>query len=759
MFFKSPRKNPKNASPTLSDTARLSLFSSLPFDFFAPNEGAILFSNTLPVLLDMREPTSLADVLASLTPETATQLETALTDPVHAALNHTLHLKTRLGKILTARVTNFRIKEGPYMPLVWLYEDGDQHAREQTLTTNLNRTTQTLEELTNGLDALATPLWLANSLNPVAWCNTAYAAIFGESKANILKHQSLPDLTLLETNTQKLACDDLITHALKSKNPTTVQGRRIEGGKRLIYELRFEPVPARDLLLCHMVDISDHEETKRDLKRADAAQAKLLENLRTAIAIFNADQKLGFYNQAFSHLWGLEDSYLNSHPKLGDVLEKLRELRRLPEQSDFRAYKKGWLDWFTTLLSAHEDMLYLPNGNAIRLVAAPHPLGGIMLLFEDVTSSLTLETSYNTLMAVQRETIDSLPEGIAVFGHDGRLRLWNSTLSAMSLLPPEKLETKPHISELVDHLNAQFIGLPGENLGQHVQSLVLSRDETVLDVRRQKGDLLMTINANALPDGSVMLTLQDVTDRTRAEIALRERAEALQEAEQLKTDFLANVSYQFRTPLNAMTGFAEMLKLGVLGPLNEKQQAYAENILEAGSQLARLIDDILDLTSLEAGHMNLVWSKAEPEALIKSVKHIVHDWAGVKGIHFTCQLEPPLHTIETDEKRLKQMLITLLRQAISRCSAGGKVTLEARSCSQSGGLCLTITDTGTPIAPEVLKRVFSPFETIGRVAEDGLGLSLAKTLAEAMGGKLEAESLPTGNAFKLGLPPRVLADH
>lgn len=106
-------------------------------------------------------------------------------------------------------------------------------------------------------------------------------------------------------------------------------------------------------------------------------------------------------------------------------------MRRLPEQADFKKYKKTWLDKFTDLIEPYEDMLYLPNGSAIRMLMVPQKAGGLMMNFEDVTSRLELESSYNTLIAVQKETLDNLAEGVAVFGGDGRLKLWNPSFARL----------------------------------------------------------------------------------------------------------------------------------------------------------------------------------------------------------------------------------------------------------------------------------------------------------------------------------------
>jgi PAS domain-containing protein len=173
------------------------------------------------------------------------------------------------------------------------------------------------------------------------------------------------------------------------------------------------------------LDRTASEELQSELKRHIAAHAEVLETLGSGIAIFGPDMRLKFFNTAYAHLWGLEEEALKDEPHLNDIHELLRERRRLPEQSDFPAYKRDQVRLFSTLIEPLEDLLHLPDGSTLRLTATPHPFGGVLMSFEDVTDRLALESSYHTLTAVQRETLDHLFEGVAVYGADGRLKLFN----------------------------------------------------------------------------------------------------------------------------------------------------------------------------------------------------------------------------------------------------------------------------------------------------------------------------------------------
>ncbi|MBN9572191.1 MAG: PAS-domain containing protein, partial [Alphaproteobacteria bacterium] len=139
------------------------------------------------------------------------------------------------------------------------------------------------------------------------------------------------------------------------------------------------------------------------------AHADTLDKLATAVAIFDSVQKLSFYNQAFVRLWGLPDNWLDKHPSDGDILDRLREARKLPEQRDFQAWKRERLALYQKAREQpSEDVWHVPGGRTLRVVAQPHPFGGLTYLYEDVTERITLESSYNTLIKVQSATLDTL---------------------------------------------------------------------------------------------------------------------------------------------------------------------------------------------------------------------------------------------------------------------------------------------------------------------------------------------------------------
>ena len=192
-------------------------------------------------------------------------------------------------------------------------------------------------------------------------------------------------------------------------------------------------------------DRTDVEIAETELRRHVSAHAEVLEGIGAAVAIYGADQRLKFFNAAFAILWGLEAEWLAAEPSFGDVLERLRERRRIPEHADFRAFKRERLQLFTSLIHRQQELMHLPDDRTLLLSISPHPFGGLTFIYENVTDRLALERSCNTLTQVRRATLDNLFEGVAVYGSDGRLKLHNPAYLKIWGLSQDDVAGEPHI--------------------------------------------------------------------------------------------------------------------------------------------------------------------------------------------------------------------------------------------------------------------------------------------------------------------------
>jgi signal transduction histidine kinase len=240
---------------------------------------------------------------------------------------------------------------------------------------------------------------------------------------------------------------------------------------------------------------------------------------------------------------------------------------------------------------------------------------------------------------------------------------------------------------------------------------------------------------------------------------LRERNDALETTGRLKSEFIANVSYELRTPLNAIIGFAEILANQYFGPLSDRQLEYSRGILDSSHRLMSLINDILDLATIEAGYMALEPAPVEIRAMLQAIMTLTRERARNRDLTLTLRCPRDIGTIEADERRLKQALFNLISNAIKFTPSGGAIRLEARRHGDE--LILAVTDTGVGIPAVDQERVFEKFERGDPQAREsgaGLGLSLVKSLIELHGGTVSIASTPkSGTTISCHLPTRPAA--
>ena len=479
------------------------------------------------------------------------------------------------------------------------------------------------------------------------------------------------------------------------------------------------------------------------------------DRLATAFAVFDARQRLFHFNQAYVELWQLDPEWLATHPRDGEILDRLRQARLLPEKADYRAWKQGWLAAYATNAQA-EDLWHLPDGRTLHVVADSEGEAGVTYLYENVTEKLSLESRYNALIEVQRETLDTLREGVAVFAPNGSLRLHNQAFAAVWRLNPYQLDGAPHIDRVIDQCRALYdVPEEWERIKAAVTAIVAGRVPYEKEFDRTDGSVL-SCAVLPLPDGGTLLTFVDVSDAKHAERALTERAEALEAGDRLKTAFISHVSYELRTPLTNIIGFAELLAGPAAGPLTERQRDYLGDIRLSGRTLLAIIDDILDLATIDAGTLELKLSPVKVRHVIEQAVQGLEERIQQNKLALDIEIEPGIDEFVADGKRVTQMLYNLLSNAIGFSDTGGTIALRCRR--RESMLAFTVHDQGVGIPDDYQQAVFDRFESRSHGSRHrgaGLGLSVVKSLAELHGGTVTLDSAPgRGTRVTLLLPYR-----
>jgi signal transduction histidine kinase len=236
---------------------------------------------------------------------------------------------------------------------------------------------------------------------------------------------------------------------------------------------------------------------------------------------------------------------------------------------------------------------------------------------------------------------------------------------------------------------------------------------------------------------------------------IEEKGRQLEVASQHKSEFLANMSHELRTPLNAIIGFSEVLTDRMFGELNEKQEEYLRDIYASGTHLLSLINDILDLSKIEAGRMELELSEFDLPTAIENALMLVRERAGRRSIALHADIDTRLGQIQADERKVRQVVLNLLSNAIKFTPEGGRIDVGA--VPKDGFVEVSVSDTGIGIAPEDQEKVFEEFKQVGTAAKKiegtGLGLTLCRKFVELHGGRIWVKSeIGHGATFTFTLP-------
>jgi signal transduction histidine kinase len=661
-----------------------------------------------------------------LAPEPSLELEHAIGALRNRAEAFSLHLTTLAGRAVEA---TGRAVGG--QAIVRLREISGVRRELSEMTRRYNTLLEETDILRSFAGAVPWPVWARHRDGSLIFANSAYAAAAEAASAAEAVDRNL---NILETADR----EDMARALSSDQQKFSARVPVVIRGERRIFDVH--AVAARSGSAGIAIDVSEATTLRAELERMAEANRRTLDQLSSGIAVFDARQRLAFYNESYRRLWDLDAAFLDSHPDDSNVLDRLRAAHKLPEQNDFRQWKVRLLEAYRAV-EAQRDEWHLPDGRTLRVVMTPNQEGGITYIFDDATEGLDLERRFAALIRVQRETLDNLAEAVAVFGSNGRARLFNPAFARMWRLSLDALEHRPHIETVHAWCQPLFDDEAAWRTLRAAITGIDNRAAVGLKLERKDGSVL-DCTTTPLSDGATLLTFQDITDTVNVERALRERNDALEAAGQIKVDFVHHVSYELRSPLTTIIGFAHFLSDPATGPLTLKQSEYLSYITTSTNALLAIINNILDLATIDAGAMTLNLGTVDVQKAIESAVAGIQDRLINDRINLGVDMPKDIGSFEADERRVVQVLYNLLANAVGFAPHDSSVALRVRR--QGGLISFSVTDEGPGIPADVKDKVFDWFETNGNGSRHrgaGLGLSLVRSFVELHGGRVFVDSI------------------
>jgi signal transduction histidine kinase len=642
------------------------------------------------------------------------------------------------GRVFEVRGGPAPAPEPPGTLLLWFFDTSAGEEERSRLALRLRQTEAALNSLTHLIEAAPFPMWYRGPDLKLGLVNSSFVhAVEANDASEVIER----GFELVDEEGENSAAATARKAQETGRIVSQMQPAILRGERRM---LRIVNVPlSTGAVAGFAVDVQDLEDARTELSRHMESQRELADRMTAGTAQFEADRTLSFFNRPFAVMSQLDPEWLAEKPEFDRVLERMRDNHRLPEVRDFPAWKNERRDWFTSAEEVVEEEWSLPNGDHIRVVAQALPDGGLRLFLEDRTEQLRLASARDTLLRVRAATFDNLFEAISVFASDGRLYLWNRRFLEDWELDEEWLAEHPRVDELVPAMARKLVN---PTAAAQIREMVR---QTTNERQSSNGRISMTdgrhfqFAAVPLPDGNALFTMVDVTASTRIEAALRERATALEEADRVRTNFVANMSYELRTPLTSIGGFAELLAGGYAGKLSAKGDDYVSAILESVDRLSKLINDVLDLTTADTRGIALERERVDVAGLCRAALETGRARAAEKAQKLEGEISPAAGFVFGDARRIRESIEHVLANAIAYTDRKGRIVLTADGDGENA--IIRIADNGSGIAPEDMPRVFDRFDRVVEAgvrgeAALGLGLPLTRQFIEAHGGTVELQS-------------------
>ena len=567
--------------------------------------------------------------------------------------------------------------------IVWVFDATESQAEIVRLSAEGERLRSAFAALSDLIESVPIPMWHRGPDLRLTLVNRAYVAAVEAASAEDVIARGLELVEPVGGVTPIAAAAAVRAASAPASRDVTAT---IAGQRRA---LRVVDVPLGAAGVAgYALDNDALERSRADFRRFAEVQRETLDRLSAGVAQFGADRGLTFSNLPFQRAFALKPEWLADRPEFDRVLDRMREAGRAPELRDFPAWRTEKRAWFTAT-EGTEEAWVLPDGTHLRVVAQPVPNGGLLLVFEDRTEQLQLASARDTLLRVRTATFDNLFEAVGVFAADGRLNLWNNRFRETWGFDDAMLAGHPRVDALAQAAAAKLT-TPGRAtlIRDMVRSATLERKARSGRVAMKDGRHF-EFAAVPLPDGNALFTMLDVTDSRRIERVLRDRADALEAADRVKTAFVANMSYELRTPLTSIGGFAEMLAKGYAGELGDSAKSYVDAILESVARLGTLVDETLELTQAELPSVERetvdLFGLVEAAASAEKIRP--------RGVDIATDLHMSAGRVEGDRARLRGAVDRLIDVALADVGKRGRVLLHASGTSDAA--LIAVSDNGS----------------------------------------------------------------
>ncbi len=604
--------------------------------------------------------------------------------------------------------------------LLWFFDSTQSLQELEAIRVDAAQAQSAFATLSALVEQSPLPIWHRNPDLRLNFVNKAYVAAVNADSADIAISEGIE---LIEDvgGTSAMA---FAAKALTTQQPIErIVASTMNGERR---QMRVFDIPLGTSGVSGIaIDIQDLVDSRLEFKRMSGAQRDLLNMMSAGVAQFDAEHYLSFANLPFQRLFAFRDSWLTEKTEFARVLDRMRENGRLPEVRDFPMWRAECETWFRSAEPVEESWL-LADGTHLRVLAQPIPDGGLLLIFEDRTEQVQLASARDTLLRVRTATFDNLFEAIAVFAADGRISIWNRIFAEIWGLDATALTSHPRVDELLPNL-ANYLKKPSQIsvLAEIIRTTTSNREPKRGKLVFKDGRIFQ-ISTVPLPDGNALLAMLDISGSAQIEQALRDRNVALLEADAIKGRFLANMSYEFRTPLTSISGFSDLLLAGIGGEISDQAREYISAISTSADRLSQQINTVLDYSQSEAGALPIAQQAVDLASLLeKCIETMALNFAD-KAITLKDDVAIDIGTVKGDSFRLQQAIGQILDNSARH--SGDAVIIQLRATGDSSNVEISIEDNGPGITLD------DPTER--EPGQKGLGLALAKQLIEAHRGKM-----------------------